>query len=71
MASFTLRTLAALAALPGLVIAAPTKNKNGNDWKNKIKNVIVLVEENRSFDTFCGALNYDRNNASQNVLVGY
>jgi len=28
------------------------------DWRSKIKNVVVLVEENRSFDTFAGGLTY-------------
>ncbi|KAK9240058.1 phosphoesterase [Lipomyces kononenkoae] len=27
-------------------------------WQDKIKNVVVLVEENRSFDTFAGGLKY-------------
>ncbi|KAK9369170.1 PLC-A protein [Lipomyces kononenkoae] len=30
-------------------------------WKDKIKNVVVLVEENRSFDTFAGGLTYSSN----------
>ena len=52
--------LAALAALSSLALAAPqeTKYKPG-DWKSKIKNVVVLVEENRSFDTFAGGLSYN------------
>jgi len=29
------------------------------DWRSKIKNVVVLVEENRSFDTFAGGLTYN------------
>jgi phospholipase C len=28
-------------------------------WKEHIKNVVVLVEENRSFDTFAGGLSYN------------
>ncbi|SAM05439.1 hypothetical protein [Absidia glauca] len=31
-----------------------------NDWKTKIKNVVVLIQENRSFDTFAGGLDYSR-----------
>ncbi|KAK6610824.1 hypothetical protein H4I96_02422 [Botrytis cinerea] len=30
-----------------------------NSWKSRIKNVVVLVEENRSFDTFAGGLSYN------------
>ncbi|KAL2008005.1 hypothetical protein VTN00DRAFT_7987 [Thermoascus crustaceus] len=30
-------------------------------WKSHIKNVVVLVEENRSFDTLVGGLTYNRN----------
>lgn len=55
-----------LAALYGLAAATPSNQSNwrskrlaGDDsWKTNIKNVVVLVEENRSFDTFCGGLNY-------------
>lgn len=55
--------LATVIALSSLVLAAPKDIHNiqshGTDsWKSKIKNVIVLVEENRSFDTFAGGLNY-------------
>src|SRR4051794_38726101 len=28
-------------------------------WKERIKNVVVLVEENRSFDTIAGGLSYN------------
>jgi phospholipase C len=55
-------TIAAVAALSSLALAAPPQiQEHGGDasWKSKIKNVVVLVEENRSFDTFCGGLNYD------------
>ena len=30
-----------------------------SSWKDKIKHVVVLVEENRSFDTFAGGLSYN------------
>jgi phospholipase C len=53
--------LAAVAALSSLALAAPQGSNiqnHGSDWKSKIKNVVVLVEENRSFDTFCGGLDY-------------
>lgn len=29
------------------------------DWRGKINNIVVLVEENRSFDTFAGGLAYN------------
>ncbi|KAI8071610.1 extracellular phospholipase C [Gongronella butleri] len=41
------------------VLAAPHHSKDG-DWKSKIKNVVVLVQENRSFDTFVGGFTYNR-----------
>lgn len=56
--------LASLVALSSLVLAVPQTvqftGARGGDWKNKIKNVVVLVEENRSFDTFAGGLDYNR-----------
>jgi phospholipase C len=67
MARHTLRTLAALAALVGLAMTTPA-NLRRDDWRSKIKNVVVLVEENRSFDTFCGGLNYNRNNLPHYLL---
>lgn len=50
--------LATVAALSSVVLAANIEYKGG-DWKSKIKNVVVLVEENRSFDTFAGGLTYN------------
>jgi phospholipase C len=56
--------LASLVALSSLVLAVPQTvhltGARGGDWKSKIKNVVVLVEENRSFDTFAGGLDYNR-----------
>lgn len=49
--------LATVAALSGFSLAVPNIGNKG-DWKTKIKNVIVLVEENRSFDIFAGGLSY-------------
>lgn len=52
-----------IAALSGSALAAPRNIQNhgttDNSWKNRIKNVVVLVEENRSFDTFAGGLSYN------------
>ncbi|KAH8660962.1 phosphoesterase [Tricladium varicosporioides] len=52
--------IAALAALSGLALAAPQNLEVTipSSWKDRIKNVVVLVEENRSFDTFAGGLTY-------------
>lgn len=33
------------------------KSSAASSWKDKIKHVVVLVEENRSFDTFAGTTN--------------
>lgn len=57
-------TLAALVAFSGLSLAIPSPNNIQEHtvaatWKSKIKNVVVLCEENRSFDTFAGGLTYD------------
>lgn len=62
--------LASLVALSSLALAVPQTvqftgarghgHGRGDDWKEKIKNVVVLVEENRSFDTFAGGLDYNR-----------
>ncbi|CAO3645853.1 unnamed protein product [Cunninghamella echinulata] len=34
--------------------------KDTNAWKKNIKNVVVLVQENRSFDSFAGGLSYSK-----------
>lgn len=42
-------------------LAAPGHHKDtSNSWKNNIKNVVVLVQENRSFDSFAGGLTYSK-----------
>ncbi|KAK8074165.1 non-specific phospholipase C2 [Apiospora phragmitis] len=55
------RSLAAITAAAGFAAAAPgvELHQLNDAWKSKIKNVVVLVEENRSFDTFCGGLTYN------------
>ena len=50
--------LVTVAAFYSLVLAVPSISNKG-DWKSKIKNVVILVEENRSFDTFAGGLSYN------------
>lgn len=60
----TMEALAlSLAALTGLAGAIPTiqthADTSDSDWRSKITNVVVLVEENRSFDTFAGGLTYN------------
>lgn len=47
-----------LVAFSRLAFAVPNIGYKG-DWKSKIKNVVILVEENRSFDTFAGGLTYN------------
>lgn len=39
--------------------AAGSNILDNADWRNKIQHVVVLVEENRSFDTFAGGLTYN------------
>lgn len=46
--------LTGVVALSGLAAAAAPA------WKEGIKNVVVLVQENRSFDTIAGGLNYTK-----------
>ncbi|ROW13794.1 hypothetical protein VPNG_03645 [Cytospora leucostoma] len=46
-----------LTAVSGLATAAPALRSS--DWRSKITNVVVLVQENRSFDTFAGGLTYN------------
>lgn len=52
-----------LVALSGFALAAPQNiqyhETTDDSWKSRIKNVVVLVEENRSFDTFAGGLSYN------------
>jgi phospholipase C len=56
------RRIVSLVALSSLALAVPqtVQIHGGGDWKSRIKNVVVLVEENRSFDTFAGGLDYSR-----------
>jgi phospholipase C len=56
--------IAVVATLAGLALAVPgssniQKHKRPCSWKDKIKNVVILVQENRSFDTFAGGLDYN------------
>lgn len=53
-------TLAALTGLAGAIPSIQTHvGTSESDWRSKITNVVVLVEENRSFDTFAGGLSYN------------
>src|SRR5438045_9078477 len=57
------RLLVAFALAPAIV-ALPSKRNDGNDdpddaWRSRVKNVVVLVLENRSFDNLLGDLRYD------------
>jgi len=61
-------SLTTVLALSTVVLAAPRPDSDyngegGNDDSShiskKIKNIVVLVEENRSFDTFAGGLTYN------------
>jgi len=57
-----LKIATTVAALSGFALAVPQIQYHAgadSSWKNKIKNVVVLVEENRSFDTFAGGLDYN------------
>lgn len=69
-------SLTTVLALSTLALAAPRpvsdyNGEGGNDdsihISKKIKNIVVLVEENRSFDTFAGGLTY---NPSIDGLIG-
>lgn len=51
-------SLAALSRL-ATVVQAKGHIEAHTDWRSKITNVVVLVEENRSFDTFAGGLTYN------------
>jgi phospholipase C len=55
--------VAIIAASLGSAVAFPQNiqyhEATDASWKSRIKNVVVLVEENRSFDTFAGGLNYN------------
>ncbi|KAI8076353.1 phosphoesterase [Halteromyces radiatus] len=50
-----------LFCIAATALASPVHSgNNNNNWKNNIKNVVVLVQENRSFDTFAGGLTYSK-----------
>jgi phospholipase C len=44
-----------LAILFKLVLSAAADD----DWRSSTKHVVLLVEENRSFDNFCGGFSYN------------
>ncbi|KAK9322035.1 phosphoesterase [Lipomyces orientalis] len=48
-----------LGATTILALLAVGANAFATSWKDKIKTVVVLVQENRSFDTFAGGLVYN------------
>ncbi|KAI9305207.1 phosphoesterase [Cunninghamella echinulata] len=61
-----LRTIS-LFLIATTALAAPQKGEDikhravdPNAWKKNIKNVVVLVQENRSFDSFAGGLSYSK-----------
>ncbi len=54
-----LKLASSILAFSSLTHAIPNNIAYKGDWKSKIKNVVVLVEENRSFDTFAGGLSYN------------
>lgn len=59
--ALTLGVLAVpIAAVPAISnIQTHASTDSTDDWRSKITNVVVLVEENRSFDTFAGGLSYN------------
>lgn len=61
MIGFKLPVVSAVVALSSVALASPAIQEHvaSVDWKSKIKNVVILVEENRSFDTFAGGLDYN------------
>ena len=50
-----------LAALLLATAISADSSTQSTDWKSKIKNVVILVEENRSFDNIFGDLTYNKN----------
>jgi phospholipase C len=60
--------LPAASVFAGLAFALPNNDPRNQapSWKSNIKNVVVLVEENRSYDTILGGQVYrgDLNNFS-------
>lgn len=56
-------SVAVLAGLAGAIPAVRNiqthVDTSEGDWRSKITNVVILVEENRSFDTFAGGLTYN------------
>ncbi|KAH8896795.1 phosphoesterase [Thozetella sp. PMI_491] len=59
MAAVTLLTAVAFAGLAAGAVPDRHAIETHSDWRAKIKNVVILVEENRSFDTFAGGLDYN------------
>ncbi|KAL1969805.1 hypothetical protein VTN77DRAFT_7314 [Rasamsonia byssochlamydoides] len=58
----------ALLSLAVWLLAVGTAATEEKLWKERIKNVVVLVQENRSFDTFMGGLTY---NSSIDGVLNY
>lgn len=58
--ALALSVLAGLAgAIPGISNIQTHASLDASDWRSKITNVVILIEENRSFDTFAGGLTYN------------
>lgn len=53
-----LRFVVVLASISTVLSRPPLPRATSAPWMTNIKNVVILVEENRSFDEFAGGLNY-------------
>jgi len=53
-----LRTAVIIASAAAVLAVPPEPRATTAPWKTNIKNIVVLVEENRSFDEFVGGLSY-------------
>ena len=53
-----LRSAIILTSAVAVLAVPPEPRATSASWKTNIKNIVVLVEENRSFDEFVGGLSY-------------
>jgi phospholipase C len=58
--SLLLASVAAAAVAKARPNQPRAADADAASWQSKIKNVVVLVEENRSFDEFVGGLSYSK-----------
>jgi phospholipase C len=62
--------LAGILLNPGMIAAAPPQHGNGPKTATPIKHLVVIFQENESFDHYFGTYPYSQNNAGEPPFYG-